>query len=228
MDRIQAVIFDMDGVIFDSEQLVIDCWREIAGRHQIADMEETLRLCIGTNSQTTRQIVLDRHGADFPYEVYLKEVKEVWREKTERDGMPMKPGVRELLEWLSGRGVPTAIASSTRKELVTQELRDAGLLDYFGRIICGDMVKRSKPAPDIFLKAAEELGTAPENCLVIEDSHNGIRAAAAAGMVPVMVPDLLPATEEMRCLAVRVMPSLGALLEEFRRNGFAGLSSRCE
>ena len=107
----------------------------------------------------------------------------------------MKPGVMELLSYLKEKGKKIALASSTRRETVINQLRWAGIIDYFDVIICGDMVARSKPAPDIFLKACQELGVSPENTYAIEDSYNGIRAAHAGQLRPIMVPDLLEANE---------------------------------
>ncbi len=212
MRQFRAVIFDMDGVIFDSEQLIIRCWAELSEQVGIPDLEETLRLCIGTTAPVTRQIVLDRYGADFPYDAYVARVHEIWDEHVKRDGLPVKPGVRELMEWLRKERIPVALASSTRRALVEKELLDAGLLTYFDALVCGDMVAKSKPAPDIFLRAAEALSAPSEACIVIEDSYNGIRAAHAAGMFPIMVPDLLVPTEEMERLSGRIEPSLSEVL----------------
>ena len=120
----------------------------------------------------------------------------------------MKPGVVELLTFLKEEGKKIPLASSTRRQTVTNQLRDAGILDFFDQVICGDMVERSKPAPDIFLKACEELGVKPERAYAIEDSYNGIRAAHAGKLHPIMVPDLLPETAEMREKAEVVLSSL--------------------
>ena len=135
-------------------------------------------------------------------------MRRLYYDHYEREGLPLKSGARELLSALNGSGTPLALASSTRTETVRRELRDAGLLDFFDVVIGGDQVTRSKPHPEIFLRAAAELGTAPEECCVIEDSFNGIRAAAAAGMHPLMVPDMLQPDEEILALAERVFPSL--------------------
>ena len=120
----------------------------------------------------------------------------------------MKPGVVELLTFLKEERKKIALASSTRRPTVVNQLKNAGILDFFDQVICGDMVERSKPAPDIFLKACEELGVKPECAYAIEDSYNGIRAAYAGKLHPIMVPDLLPETAEMRKKAEVVLPSL--------------------
>ena len=120
----------------------------------------------------------------------------------------MKKGVTELLELLKQNGKKIALASSTRRQTVENQLRDADILSYFDAVVCGDMVARSKPAPDIFLKACECIEVAPHNAYAIEDSYNGIRAAHAGKLRPIMVPDLLPADDEMRRLAETVQEDL--------------------
>lgn len=120
----------------------------------------------------------------------------------------MKKGVSELLSFLKKENKKIALASSTRRQTVVNQLRDARILDYFDTVICGDMVERSKPAPDIFLKACEELKVEPERAYAIEDSYNGIRAAHAGKLKPIMIPDLLPENDEMENLTEVVLDSL--------------------
>ena len=208
-----AVVFDMDGVIFDSERAVMQCWKEVASRHNIPDIEKAILACTGTTMVRTREIMLNLYGADFPYDEYARESSAIFHSRYDGGRLPMKPGVKELLTFLKERGKKIALASSTRQQVVTDELRDAGIIEYFDRIICGDMVSRSKPAPDIFLKACEELNVSPPDSYAIEDSYNGIRAAHAGGLHPIMVPDLLPADEEMQSLAEIVLPNLTSVIE---------------
>lgn len=209
----KAVVFDMDGVIFDSERAVMQCWKEVASRHNIPDIEKTILACTGTTMVRTREIMLNLYGADFPYDEYARESSAIFHSRYDGGRLPMKPGVKELLTFLKEHDKKIALASSTRQQVVTDELRDAGIIEYFDRIICGDMVSRSKPAPDIFLKACEELNVSPSDSYAIEDSYNGIRAAHAGGLHPIMVPDLLPADEEMQSLAEIVLPSLTSVME---------------
>lgn len=133
------------------------------------------------------------------------------RKKYSHGRLPLKPGVKELLESLKQKSLRIAIASSTRTQTVREEIRDANLLSFFDEIVGGDMVERSKPAPDIFLKAAEVLEASPESCCVIEDSYNGILAAEAAGMFPVMIPDMLPPDHRMHEKAGLILDSLTEL-----------------
>ena len=194
----KAVIFDMDGVIFDSERAVFRCWKALSEKYGFSDLETPYRRCIGVNAAATREIFLSFYGGDFPYDAYQAEVSRDYHARYDGGRLPLKPGIRELLRALRERSLPLAVASSTRTRVVSSQLRDAGLLGFFGAVIGGDQVTRSKPDPEIFLMAAAAVGAAPAGCAVIEDSFNGIRAAARGGMIPVMVPDMLPPDEEMR------------------------------
>ena len=191
----------------------MQCWKEVASRHNIPDIEKAILACTGTTMVRTREIMLNLYGADFPYDEYARESSVIFHSRYDGGRLPMKPGVKELLTFLKEHDKKIALASSTRQQVVTDELRDAGIIEYFDRIICGDMVSRSKPAPDIFLKACEELNVSPSDSYAIEDSYNGIRAAHAGGLHPIMVPDLLPADEEMQSLAEIVLPSLTSVME---------------
>lgn len=203
-----AVVFDMDGVIFDSERATMDCWMELAEKYGIDNMEEAFLACTGTTMVRTREIMLERYGDDFPYDTYAKEASAMYHSRHDGGRLPVKKGVKELLTYLKQKGKGVALASSTRRQTVCNQLRDAQLIEYFDKIVSGDMVERSKPAPDIFLKACEELGVLPEHTVGIEDSYNGIRAAHAAKLRAIMVPDLLEANEEMEQLAEVILSDL--------------------
>ena len=204
----QAVVFDMDGVIFDTERLVIEFWKEVAKKHNIPNVEHTCIQCLGANRVRTREIFLENYGADFPFDPYRAEVTELFNTHYKGVPLPTKPGVRELLNYLQEQDIKVGLASSTAQHLVRDEIGTAGLLPYFQTLVCGDMVEHSKPAPDIFLKACEILNADPTKSIAIEDSFNGIRSAHCAGMTPIMVPDQVQPTDEIRTLAFHVMPSL--------------------
>ena len=203
-----AVVFDMDGVIFDSERACLACWKEIAGKNHISGIEEAFLLCTGTTDARTRQIMLDTYGEDFPYDDFAAEASRLFHAHYDGGRLPVKKGARELLAWLKDESIPVALASSTRREAVVRELSEAGLLPFFDVLVCGDMVKRSKPDPDIYLRACRELGVEPSRAFAIEDSYNGIRSAHAGGLRPLMVVDLLEADEEMEGLAEVVLHDL--------------------
>ena len=163
---------------------------------------------MGLNKDATKELMLGVYGADFPYDEYKAEMSALFHEQAAGGKLPMKPGVTGLLQTLKKNGRKVALASSTRKAVVEQELRDAGILPYFDRVICGDMVKRSKPEPDIYLEACRQIHVMPEQAYAIEDSYNGIRSAHAAGLHPIMVPDLAPVTEEMQELSDVILYSI--------------------
>ena len=211
--QVQAVIFDMDGVIFDSERLVIECWEVIAAKHNIPDIVEICMRVQGNNREETGKRFREKYGRDFPYEMYKKEVTALFRDRYGEGRLPLKPGVVKILEELKRNNIPLALASSTRSDIVKLEMEEANLLSYFDVVLGGDMVPRSKPEPDIFLAAAAALQAEPKCCYVLEDSHNGIRAAYRAGMHPVMVPDMQQPTEEIRGIAEAVVKNLLAALE---------------
>ena len=215
-EKVQAVIFDMDGVIFDSERLVIECWQVIAEKHNIPDIVEICMRVQGNNRQETGKRFREKYGEDFPYETYKKEVAALFRERYGEGRLPLKPGVADILQELKQRGVPLALASSTRSDIVKLELDEARLLSCFDAVLGGDMAPRSKPEPDIFLAAAASLGAVPANCYVLEDSFNGIRAAHRAGMHPIMVPDMQQPDDEMRRLAEVIVENLPDAMDYLR------------
>ena len=212
----KAFIFDMDGVIFDSERLYIDCCIEVAEKLGMDQIVETCHRCIGVTTEVTRAILLETYRDIDLVDRFREQSVALVRSKIDSGLLELKPGVRELLDFLRAKGCHIAIASSTRTDIVEKELADAGLIGYFSAVVGGDRAQRSKPNPDIFLKAAELLGEKPENCVVIEDSFNGIRAAKAAGMTAIMVPDQLVPDEEIRGIADFVLPSLLVVKEQIK------------
>ena len=201
------VIFDMDGVIFDSERAYIAAYKKLAPKYGLNDFEVIHKACmdsIGANRQKTKEIFFAYVGHEFDYLAYREDVQV----ELNKNDYVIKPGVFEIFDWLRETGAKIALASSTREVSVRKSLGKADLVKYFDQIVCGDMVSHSKPHPEIFLKAAEKLQVAPETCYVIEDSFNGIRAAHASGAHPIMVPDILQPDDEIRGLADVVLPSL--------------------
>lgn len=218
-----AVLFDMDGVIFDSERAQMAIWLDLAEREGLPNMEAVYRRCIGVTMEATGKILREAYGADFPWQDFRRRTTDGYRRRYAGGKLPVKDGARELLRALKDRGVPLALASSTQGALVRQWLSEAGLLEYFDVLVTGDMVSRSKPDPEIFLTACALLHVKPKDAYVIEDSYNGIRAAHAGGMHALMVPDMLPPDAEMREKAERIFPSLwevGVYLEKALRREF--------
>lgn len=203
-----TVVFDMDGVLFDTESLYMDAWKAAADARGLGDVKQAALGCVGLDERDSRKLFMDSFGQDFPFDEFKKDAAAFFQRKLEEDGPPVKPGVRELLDYLTAKRYHIGLASSTRKERVVEEITRAGISDYFEVVVGGDMVPRGKPQPDIYLAACRELGTAPGETYAIEDSPNGIRAAHAAGMRPIMVPDLIQPDRRLRSLTCRVCQDL--------------------
>lgn len=206
-----CVIFDMDGVILDTETTVTQCWVDAA--KEIGLDPDVIRKAsldaIGMNEKTTRELFDARfRDVDFYTFDHTREVERVYFERAAKDGIPTKPGAKELLEWLHISGASVGLATSTRKSNATKELEAVSLLSYFHEMVCGDMIRVGKPDPEIYLLCAKKLGRNPSNVYAIEDSYNGIKSAHAAGMRVIMVPDCLPPTKETDAMCIATLPSL--------------------
>lgn len=214
---INSVIFDMDGILFDTERLCEYSWITVAERNDLPGMREIFPKCIGLNANDSRRIVMGAYGENFDYTRFRKEASDVFWEYIEKNGLPEMQGIHEILEWLQEHKWQVGLASSTRYSSVISHLQDAKIRDYFSVIVTGDMVEHSKPQPDIYLKACGELGMRPEEVYAVEDSPNGIRSAFRAGMLPLMVPDMLKPDREMRSLSRRIFHNLAEVLEYFKQ-----------
>ena len=206
--NIQAAIFDMDGTMFDTESLYARGMAQ-AGAEFGYDIHQGIYLgTIGLPEIGWKTHLRNTFGPDFPLDEIAHRTLENVQAELDRSGLPIKPGLLELLDQLDAWGVPYAIASSSKRKTIQRNLGLAHLLVRFPIVVGGEEVQHGKPAPDIFLEAARRLNAAPAECLVLEDSEAGIRGAHAAGMVAVMIPDLKPPSEEMRRLARTVLPTL--------------------
>jgi HAD superfamily hydrolase (TIGR01509 family) len=205
--RPAAVIFDMDGLIFDTERLYRDSMMAAAELHG-RDLPLTVfTSMIGGTGDSTKQILGDHFGPDFDLETYMAQTWTHFHEMADAD-LALKAGVSELLDHLDRLSMPRAIATSSRRDIVDHHLGAHDLARRFDTVVAQGDYARGKPNPDPYLEAARRLGVAPELCLALEDSHNGVRAASSAGMMTIMVPDLLDPTEEMKTLCVRIARDL--------------------
>jgi HAD superfamily hydrolase (TIGR01509 family) len=205
----QAVVFDMDGLMFNTEALYRDAIMAAAteGGH---DMPLPFYLStIGMSGEASRLAFHERYGPHFDVDGLWTAASKFY--ETTRLQLCLHAGVVELLDFLDAAGLPRAIATSSRHEDVRHNLAAHGLLDRFQAIVARGDYQQGKPDPDPFLKAAERLGIAPGLCVALEDSHNGVRSASRAGMMTIMVPDLLPPTAEMEQLCVCIVSDLHAV-----------------
>lgn len=214
MRELQAVLFDMDGLLINTERMNVECAREAAREWGFElDGEQMARTVMGL----TRDRVLTAYAALLPKGVdagafYRFKVEKLMRRYAEEGIQPMK-GARELLEWLNRQGVVCVLVTSTALERAEEILRGLGLWELLPARITGDMLTRSKPDPEPYLRAAALAGAEPGRCLVLEDSLNGLRAGRAAGCVVGMVPDTLPWGEECRPFCDHVFEDLTRVID---------------
>ena len=210
---IRGVIFDMDGLMFDTERASMQVWDQQLAKHGWTFTPQLGNAIRGCNDAGICSTLTQAYGPGFEYVPVRDGVRTGLIRLLDTQGMPVKPGLRELLAWLREQGIPCAVASSSRRVTVEHHCAHAGVLDAFDHLVCGDMVTHSKPDPEIFCKAAQLLGVEPAECLVLEDSFNGVRAGAAGGFVTVMVPDMDQPTPEIQALYTHRADSLLDVLE---------------
>jgi HAD superfamily hydrolase (TIGR01509 family) len=204
---VKAVIFDMDGLMFDTERLARDAWRSAMAEHGYVLGDDVYLRAVGRTVDVACGVFVDALGPDLPIEaIEASKARHLRRLLLPRP--PVKPGLDGLLDGIDDLGLAAAVASSTAHAEVELRLESTGLRKRFGAVVGGDQVARGKPAPDLFLRAAADLGVAPADCVVLEDSEAGITAAAAAEMTPVMVTDLVQPSPGVRALAAAVVSSL--------------------
>jgi HAD superfamily hydrolase (TIGR01509 family) len=213
--RPAGVIFDMDGLMLDTERPMFGLWIVAAEKSgwniESGDVEKTL----GLSERATEEFFLQKYGSRFPYREIRAETGRLTDELFEREGIAHKPGLLTLLDHLAALGLPLAVATSSDRDAALWKIKKANIDGRFAAVVCGDEVEKSKPAPDIFLLAAAKLGMPPSACVGFEDSPAGLMGLAAAGIRPVFIKDLVEPPPEILKQVWRRFPSLAAGVEIF-------------
>ncbi len=202
-----AVIFDMDGLLLDTERLSLKAYQETCANFDIAYDETFYFSLIGRSLKQAEQMLINAIP-DFPIEQFMLFWNSRYHEEALEKPVPLKAGVLSFLTLLKQRNIPCAVATSTEFDKATRKLSNAGLLDFFQEMATGDQVEQSKPHPEIYRLAASRLGFPPTECLALEDSDNGVRAAHAANMLVYQIPDLVPPSDELKHLGHSIVPTL--------------------
>ena len=210
---IQGVIFDMDGLMFDTEPVWGACWAPVLEKFGLEVPEGMVAGVRGCAGDTMHAALRRFLGDDAPVEQIWIDEKELVHERINTEGVPKKPGLDDLLEYLHDCGIPLAVASSSTKAAIHANLRNGGIEKYFDVLLSGESLGRGKPDPLIFYETAKVLGTDPARTLVLEDSFNGVEAGYRGGFITVMIPDLAQPTEEVRKMATAVVDDLGKVID---------------
>lgn len=203
----QAAIFDMDGTLLDTEAVFRDIVYDVCTDLGFEMTDDVHRAMVGSSHERTSQLLIEAYGVAFPYSLFDEKCRVIMRERS-HSGVPVKPGAREFVTELRERGIPTAVATSSRNPHAAHHLGAAGLLELFETVVTRDDVVHPKPHPEPYLIAAKRLGIEPEACLALEDSHAGVHAAHAAGMQTIMVPDLVDPDARIAALGITVVRNL--------------------
>lgn len=211
---VKLVIFDMDGLIFNTEDLSYEAWKVAAKDYEIQFDLELLYKLLGTNHEAVRNTLINEFQEGFPIDDFIKRRGEAFHELIKTEGLvKTKPGLEELLHYLECNNIKKAVATSSSRDVAYRLLKDANVFDYYDYILCGDEVKKSKPDPEVFLTVAKKMGVKAGNCIVLEDSEAGTLAAYRAGMRPIVVPDIKNPGKETIKIAYKVVKSLKEVID---------------
>ena len=218
MSECKAIIFDMDGLMIDTERLALKAWQLAGADFGFPISDDIFITMVGRNRWDSDRTLVEVFGSDFPVDAVRKRYRTYVDGWIDEGKLAVKSGLLELLGFLDEISIPKAVATSTEYERAIHKLSLVNLLDHVPVVIAGDQVQKGKPAPDIFLAAAAQLGILPENCLVLEDSDAGIQAAHEAGMTPVMIPDIKPPSEKSLAFVHKIFEGLEEFHDYFRES----------
>ena len=202
------IVFDMDGVLLDSERLFFRCWSESVAQLGFPPKGDTFLATLGVSAADTPEIFYASYGRSFPYQACARDMVRRYRAAVKSQGVPIKAGAKALLSMLKEAGCPLALASSNQRDYIQEQLGAVGILPFFDHIVSAEDILHAKPDPMIYRAACEKLHVKPETAYAVEDAPVGVRSAAGAGMQVLMVPDMVQPDEEIRSLATGVFPSL--------------------
>lgn len=208
---IKAVLFDMDGVLFDTENMGLAVYRELGEKYGYTMRPGFYETTVGLTGEAARAVYLKEHGVDFAYDPFCRDFFGTIIERARTVGMPEKAGAYECLKALKARGLLLSLATSNARHVVDDYFCNSRLRGMFDAITCGEDVSRSKPAPDIYIEAARKVGVPASECVGVEDSYNGVKSLRAAGAICVMVPDILPYVPELQTQVDHVLSCLDEL-----------------
>jgi HAD superfamily hydrolase (TIGR01509 family) len=212
MKNFKLAIFDMDGLLLDSEQLALRAFEDGCAQFDLGDQTELFMRFVGTNADKGNAEMKQALDGMIDVDKFIKTWRGIYADWVAKNPVPLKAGVQEVLTHLSSLNIPMAVATSTKTAAAEKKLKMADIFDYFDVVIGGDQVARSKPNPDIFLKAASILSFEPSSCIAFEDSPNGVKSAIAAGMTVVQIPDMIPPDEALLKLGHIVLDQLSDVL----------------
>ncbi|MCG6217356.1 HAD family hydrolase [Vibrio furnissii] len=212
----QAAIFDMDGLLLDTERVCIEIFEQACQAVGVPFLRDLYLSVIGRNAAGIEATLRAGYGPALDYMQLHNEWRTRYNAVVKHQAIPVKQGVIELLEWLKAEHIPTAVATSTQRDVASIKLRLSGLDRYFDAVATGCEVSQGKPHPEIYLLAASRLDVAPTQCLAFEDSNNGVRSAVAAKMIAYQIPDLVMPSDDVVALGHRIRPNLSDVLEELK------------
>lgn len=215
--NIELIIFDMDGLMYDTEKISYEAWVRAAEIYDYKINDEIFNLTLGANLEKTKRIFMNYFGENFPIDEVIRERVRISDEILVEKGVPIKKGLYELLEYLNDNKIRMAVATSTNRERAMALLLQSRVIDYFDCIVCGDEVEYSKSNPEIFIKVIDALSCKPESTIVLEDSESGIEAAYRAGMLPIMIPDVIQPSERTKEKLYKQFSDLTQVINVIRR-----------
>ncbi len=212
MKNFEAIIFDMDGLLLDSEIMGFNAFKKTCKQFELGNRDDLYFQCIGANSEATKRILSTGLAGAVEFDIFWKICRDSYHQDIATNGTPLKKGAQELLSHIQSLQIPLAVATSTTTDIAKTKLDNAGIINFFTKIIGGDQVSNSKPLPDIYLKAVSELGVNASHCIALEDSENGVISATAAGLSVIQIPDLIAPSETLRKNGHIILDSLNDVI----------------